>query len=120
MMRFGPWSTTLELGMLFAEVAAAALMARPGQRDANRSVPALLEVNALKLPAYPIGIVGFYDAYRWLSFAPLNHELALGPVLRLHVQLCNSGPRPSAHWGWHLLPLGLALGLSACFVWPLA
>lgn len=82
---------------------------------------ALLEVNALKLPAHSIGIAGFYDAYPWLSFAPLNHELAFEQVLRLHVQLCNSEPRPSAHWGWHLLPLGLALAyMSACFVRTLA
>lgn len=70
---------------------------------------ALLEVNALKLPAHPIGIAGFYDVYPWLSFAPFNHELGFEQVLRLHVQLCNSEPRTSAHCGWHLPPPGLAL-----------
>lgn len=120
MIRFGPWSTTLGLGMLFALAVAMALMARPGQRSANRWIAALLAVMALKIAPYAIGYAGFYDAYPWLSFAPLDHELAFGPLLWLHVQQRTRERLPS-HWGWHLLAPGLVLVyLSACFVQPLA
>ena len=119
MIRFGPWSTTLGLGMLFAFAVAAALVARPGQRSANRWVAALLAVMALKISPYAIGYAGFYDAYPWLSFAPLSHELAFGPLLWLHVQQRTRDELPP-RWGWHLLAPGLVLVyLAACFVQPL-
>jgi hypothetical protein len=82
MIRFGPWSTTLGLGALFALAVAAALLVPPAQRRANRWVTALPAVIALRLTPYVIG----YAAWPWLSFAPFDHELALGPLLWLHVQ----------------------------------
>lgn len=120
MIRFGPWSTTLGLGALFALAVAALLMAPAGQRRANRWVAALLVVMALKLTPYVIGYAGFYDAYPWLSFAPFDHVLAFGPLLWLHVQQRTREALPRG-WGWHLLPAGLAaLYASACFAQPLA
>ncbi|WP_422017030.1 helix-turn-helix domain-containing protein [Roseateles sp.] len=120
MVRFGPWSTTLGLGALFALAVAAALLADPAQRRANRWVAALLGVMALKLTPYVIGYAGFYDAWPWLSFAPLDHELAFGPLLWLHVQQ-RTRERLPRHWAWHLLPAGLAaLYFGTCFVQPLA
>jgi AraC-like DNA-binding protein len=120
MIRFGPWSTTLGLGALFALVIAGLLVARPAQREANRWVAALLVVMALKLMPYVIGYAGFYDAYPWLSFAPLDHVLAFGPLLWLHVQQRTRETLPRG-WGWHLLPAGLAaLYTTVCFLQPLA
>ncbi len=120
MIRFGPWSTTLGLGALFALAVAAALVAVPAQRRANRWVAALLAVMALKLTPYVIGYAGFYDAWPWLSFAPLDHGLAFGPLLWLHVQQRTRATLPRG-WAWHLLPAALvALYYCACFVQPLA
>ncbi len=120
MIRFGPWSTTLGLGALFALAVAAALVADPRLRRANRWVAALLVVMALKLTPYAIGYAGFYDAYPWLSFAPLDHGLAFGPLLWLHVQQ-RTRERPPPRWAWHLLPAAVvALYFAACFTQPLA
>lgn len=120
MIRFGPWSTTLGLGALFALAVAAALLADPRQRRANRWVAALLAVMALKLTPYVIGYAGFYDAWPWLSFAPFDHGLAFGPLLWLHVQQRTRGRLP-AGWGWHLVPAAIvAAYFTACFVQPLA
>jgi AraC-like DNA-binding protein len=119
MIRFGPWSTSLGLGALFALAVAAALVAAPRQRRANRWVAALLVVMALKLMPYVLGYAGFYDAYPWLSFAPLDHTLAFGPLLWLHVQQRTREQLPP-HWAWHLLPAAaVALYFTACFVQPL-
>lgn len=120
MIRFGPWSTTLGLGALFALAVAAALVARPAQRQANRWAAALLVVMALKLTPYVIGYAGFYDAYPWLSFAPFDHVLAFGPLLWLHVQQRTRAALPPG-WGWHLAPAALAAAYStACFLQPLS
>lgn len=120
MIHFGPWSTTLGLGALFALAVAAALLADPRQRSANRWVAALLAVMALKLTPYAIGYAGFYDAYPWLSFAPLDHGLAFGPLLWLHVQQ-RTRERLPPRWAWHLLPAAVVLVyFSICFVQPLA
>ena len=119
MIRFGPWSTTLGLGALFALAVAALLMVPPAQRRANRWVAALLVVMALKLTPYVIGYAGFYDAYPWLSFAPFDHVLAVGPLLWLHVQQRTRATLPRG-WGWHLLPAGVAAAYaSVCFLQPL-
>lgn len=119
-IRFGPWSTTLGLGALFALAVAAALLADPAQRRANRWVSALLGVMALKLTPYVIGYAGFYDAFPWLSFAPFAHELAFGPLLWLHVQQRTRERLPRG-WGWHLLPAAVvAVYMTVCFVQPLA
>ncbi|MBI3347691.1 MAG: AraC family transcriptional regulator [Burkholderiales bacterium] len=120
MIRFGPWSTTLGLGALFALAVAAALVADPRQRRANRWVAALLAVMALKLTPYAIGYAGFYDAYPGLSFAPLDHGLAFGPLLWLHVQQRTRMQLPP-RWGWHLLPAAMVLAyFGSCFVQSLA
>jgi AraC-like DNA-binding protein len=119
-IRFGPWSTTLGLGALFALGVAVLLLAQAQHRVANRWVAALLVVMALKLTPYVIGYAGFYDAYPGLSFAPLDHGLAFGPLLWLHVQQRTREQLPP-HWGWHLAPAGLVLlYFGVCSAQPLA
>jgi len=120
MVRFGPWSTALGLGALFALAVAAALLADPAQRRANRWVAAQLAVIALRMVPYVIGYAGFYDAYPWLSFAPFDHSLAIGPLLWLHVQQRTRTALPP-RWAWHLLPAAAVAGYdTACFLQPLA
>lgn len=120
MIRFGPWSTLLSLGIAFGLSVALALALRPVNRTANRLLAALLAVIALKAVPYAIGYAGFYDAHPWLSFAPFDLGLAVGPLLWLHVQALTAGRLPP-RWAVHLAPavLQLAYGL-VCFAQPLA
>jgi len=55
-----------------------------------------------------IGFSGFYDAWPWLSFAPFDLGLAIGPLLWLYVQRLTTGALPAGWWR-HLLPPALQL-----------
>lgn len=50
-----------------------------------------------------IGFAGFYDAYPWLSFAPFDFSLAIGPLLFFYVTRLDTGALPP-RWAWHFLP----------------
>jgi AraC-like DNA-binding protein len=110
--RFGPWSTLLALGALFGLTVAILLWVAPTNRSANRLLAALIGVIALKLGPYILGFAGYYDAYPWLSFAPFDLGLAIGPLLWLYVRRLTTGVMPQRAWR-HLLPsaLQLAYGL---------
>lgn len=103
MIRFGPWSTLLGMGMLFAVVVALLLLCTRGNRGANALLAGLLVVFALKLAPYVLGFAGFYDAYPGLSFAPFDLGLAAGPLLYLYVRRL-TGPALPSRWAWHVLP----------------
>ncbi|MET0809134.1 MAG: helix-turn-helix transcriptional regulator [Pseudoxanthomonas sp.] len=119
MVAFGPWSTTLALGMGFGTLVAVLLFSSDNNRAANRCLAAFLIVLVLKLAPYALGFAGFYDAYPWLSFAPFSVGLALGPLLYLHVLRLTSSHFPR-HWGWHLAPAALQLAYYlVMFVQPL-
>lgn len=47
-------------------------------RVANRTLSALLIVLAAILMPWLIGFAGFYDRWRWLTFAPFQITLAVG------------------------------------------
>jgi AraC-like DNA-binding protein len=119
MIRFGPWSTTLGLAAGFGVAVALLLLAASGNRTANRWLAALMLVVVLRLMPYVIGFAGFYDAWPWLSFAPFDLSLLLGPLLWLHVRALTGSP-PARVWP-HLLP-GAAqfLYLAVAFAQPLA
>lgn len=120
MVKFGAWSTLLGLGAAFGSVVAAFLALTPQNRRANRLLAALIGVIVLKLEPYILGFAGFYDAYPWLSFAPFDLTLALGPLLWLYVCQLTSGRLPHRAWR-HLLPAGLQAAYALCiFPLPLA
>ncbi|MBL0939393.1 MAG: AraC family transcriptional regulator [Gemmatimonadaceae bacterium] len=73
------------------------------RRPANTLLAGLVLVVALRLVPYIIGYAGFYDAYPWLSFAPFDIPLALGPLLWLYVVRLTTGGLPR-HWVRHLTP----------------
>jgi AraC-like DNA-binding protein len=102
-IRFGPWSTLLGIGVVFGALVAALLLLTRENRIANRLLAALMLVFALKLLPYVLGFAGYYDAYPWLSFAPFDLGLAAGPLLYLHVVRLAAASMPP-RWGWHLLP----------------
>jgi AraC-like DNA-binding protein len=97
------YSYTLGVGALNGFIVAALLLRARGQRMANRLLAALVAVVALRLVPYILGYAGFYDAYPWLSFAPFDLALAVGPLLWLYVATLTGGRMP-ATWRWHLLP----------------
>ena len=103
MIRFGPWSTALGFGALFGLAVAMALWGMRANATANRLLAALLLVIVLKLMPYVIGYAGFYDAYPWLSFAPFDLALSIGPLVYLYARRLTSGALPHG-WYRHLLP----------------
>ncbi len=82
---------------------AGALALQPRNRTANRVLAAFLLVLAGVLTPYTIGFAGFYDAWMWLTFAPLALPLLLAPLLYGYTHALVRG-RPPAHWLWHLAP----------------
>jgi AraC-like DNA-binding protein len=85
---------------------------------ANRCLAALTMVAALRLIPYVLGFAGAYDAYRWLTFAPFDFTLALGPLVWGYVAALTTGKLPT-HWRWHLVPPALqAAYFLVCFALP--
>ncbi|WEN14882.1 helix-turn-helix domain-containing protein [Rhodanobacter sp. AS-Z3] len=120
MIRFGPWSTLLAIGVAFGLAVALLLACTRTNTVANRLLAALLLVFVLKLMPYVLGFAGYYDAYPWLSFAPFDLGLSIGPLLYLHVRRLTASRLPPG-WKWHLLPGALQLAYYATlFVQPLA
>ena len=75
-------------------------------------------VAALRLMPYVLGFAGAYDAYRWLTFAPFDFTLALGPLLWGYVAALTTGQLPR-RWRWHLAPVVLqAIYFLVCFSLP--
>lgn len=97
------------LAACFGFLVAVLLVTRRQNRVANRLLAALLFVAVLRLIPYAIGFAGFYDAYPWLSFAPFDLGLAIGPLLYFYV-LRLATPRLPPRWAWHLAPAALDLG----------
>lgn len=115
-MRFGTYSYILSFGLLNAVVVSAMLAWTRANAAANRLLAAMLLVFALRLVPYIIGYAGAYDAYPWLSFAPFDLPLLVGPLLWLHVERLTSGRMPS-RWALHLLPgLVHTVATSAVFL----
>lgn len=116
---FGPWSTLLAIGAGFGFVVALLLATTRRNIVANRFLALLLLVFVLKLMPYILGFAGYYDAYPWLSFAPFECGLAIGPLLYLHVYRLTTGTLPAGGL-WHLLPGALQWAYrAAMFVQPL-
>jgi AraC-like DNA-binding protein len=116
---FGPWSTLLALGVGFGLTVGLLLAFTRCNRTANGLLALLLLAFAMKLMPYALGFAGYYDAYPWLSFAPFELGLAIGPLLYLHVRRLTADRLPRG-WAWHLLPAALQFAYRAVvFVQPL-
>lgn len=95
------------------------LWAASHNRLANRTLATLIGALAIYMTPYIIGYAGAYDRWPWLSFAPFNITLALGPLFYWHTLaltgggLGRQGPR-------HFAPFGLQFLVQAVvFPWPL-
>jgi AraC-like DNA-binding protein len=109
MIRFGAWSTLLAVLALQLLVLAALLLRAPANRRANACLALLLVVLTGMLTPYVLGYAGAYDAFPWLTSAPLAVPLAVGPLLFAHVTaLVDGRPLPL----WHFAPAGLQFGMQ--------
>jgi len=110
MIRYGPMSIVLLCAALYGVLRAGMLCCIPVNRRANRLMAALIVVLALYTVPYIIGYAGYYDAYPWLSFAPYNLTLAIGPQLYLYLIALQSGESAlPQRWRLHFLPALLQL-----------
>lgn len=103
MITFGPYSFVLLIGALNGALLSALLLRVRTNQIANRLLTALILVVVLRLVPFIIGYAGFYDAFPWLSFAPFDMPLAMGPLLWLYIVRVTSGALPRRWWG-HLVP----------------
>jgi AraC-like DNA-binding protein len=113
------WRTallSLAVGQLL--VLGAAIGRSPVNRPANRVLAALLVVLAGILTPWMIGFAGFYDRWRWLTFAPFSIGLGVGPLVWLYVHALASRELPRRAWRHLALPLGQFTYLAACFLLP--
>jgi AraC-like DNA-binding protein len=102
---------------LQAALLAIALLRQRENLLSNHYLAALLIVLAGMLTPFIIGYAGFYDAYPWLSFAPLALPLAVGPLLYAHIHALVLGRRAARiHF---LLPALHFAYLAICFMLPL-
>lgn len=117
-LSFGWRSAVLAVPVLQLLVLAAALARALANRAANRVLAALLVIMALILAPWLIGFAGFYDKWRWLTFAPFQITLAVAPLAWLYLRALTEGGLPP-QWPRHLLPAAAqALYLCVCFALP--
>ncbi|MEG3125539.1 helix-turn-helix domain-containing protein [Sphingomonas sp. GB1N7] len=79
---------------------------------ANRTLAALLIVLAGVVTPWMIGFAGFYDRWRWLTFAPFSIPLAVAPLLWLYIATLIDGRWPARGWR-HLLPAAVQFAFLA-------
>lgn len=111
------WRTAV-LAVVFVQLLAlAAASARQTRnRRANRTLAALLMILAGMITPWMIGFAGFYDKWRWLSFAPFALSLAIAPLAHLYIHSLIYGRWPIAGWR-HLVPAGIQFAyLGGAFV----
>lgn len=123
---FFGWRVAL-LGLASTQILllAAAVAVQSANALANRLLAAFLVVLAGVIAPYIIGFAGFYDAWPWLTFAPLAIPLALPPLLYGYAHALVTGQRPD-RFHLHLLPplmqfvylgVGFSLPLEAKWDW---
>lgn len=102
-----------------AVLGAGVLWRRSINRSANRWLAALLVVVALRTLPYVLGFSGAYDRYQWLTFAPFDWTLAIGPLLYGYVITLTTARAPTRFWR-HFIPLAVQLTYSlVAFALPL-
>ena len=107
------WRTALLLFVIVQLLAIAAALPRSlANRTANRTLAALLVVLVGILVPWMIGFAGFYDRWRWLTFAPFACPLAVAPLLWVYVETLISGRTP-ARLVLHLAPAGAHFAFMA-------
>jgi AraC-like DNA-binding protein len=118
-LAFGWRTAVLAVAVVQLLLIAGALTRPLVNRAANRTLALLLVVLAGIVTPWMIGFAGFYDKWRWLTFAPLQITLAVPPLLYLYVHALVTGAWPR-RGGWRLAPAAAqAAFLTASFALPL-
>lgn len=87
-------------------------------RTANRILAVLLVTLAGVVTPWMIGFAGFYDRWRWLTFAPFAITLAVAPLLWLYIRTLVTDRWEGGNWR-HLTPAAAQFGfLGASFMLP--
>lgn len=110
------WRTAVLLITTVPAVLAAVMtLASARETIAARFFLGLVCAWALLTVPYMIGFAGAYQLYPWLTFAPFNTELWLGPLWLLTVRALTSEALPPRWWLW-LVPGALQTAYyTACF-----
>jgi AraC-like DNA-binding protein len=114
------WRTAV-LSIVFAQLLllAFALVRTLQNRSANRTMALLLIVLAGIITPWMIGFSGFYDKWGWLTFAPFQITLAVGPLFWLYVHALVHGKRPAKVRKHLILPALQFAFLGGSFLLPL-
>lgn len=116
---FGWRTAVLAVTVTQLLVIAIALFRPLANRVANRTLAILLLVLTGVVTPWMIGFAGFYDRWRWLTFAPFQITLAVAPLLWLYAQALTTGRWPAHGWR-HLLPAATQFAyLSGGFLLPM-
>lgn len=118
---FGWRTAVLAVAVAQLLLLAAALTRPLANRVANRTLAALLLVLAGVVTPWMIGFAGFYDRWRWLTFAPFQITLAVPPLLWLYAVGLTTGRWPPRARR-HLTPAAIQFAyLAGSFLlpWPL-
>jgi len=119
-LSFGWRTAVLSVAVVQLLLLAAALMRANANRAAHRTLAVLLLTIALIVMPWLIGFAGFYDKWRWLSFAPFQITLAVAPLGWLYLRALTEGDLPRG-WRRHMAPAAAqTLYLTGCFALPLA
>ena len=113
---FGWRTATLLVAFVQLLLFAIALTRPIRNRTANRTLAALLVILAGMITPWMIGFAGFYDKWRWLTFAPFAISLGIAPLAWLYIHALVHGHWPRQGWR-HLIPAGLQFAyLSGAFL----
>ena len=111
------WRTTLLLVTgIPALIAALMVLASARETLAARFFMALIAAWVLLTTPYIIGFSGAYQAYPWLTFAPFNTELWIGPLWLLTVRALTSERLSDRWWLWTVPGVIQTLYYTACFL----
>jgi AraC-like DNA-binding protein len=116
---FGWRTATLSIVVVQLALIALALVRAYENRVANRALAMLLIVLIGVVIPWLIGFAGFYDRWRWLTFAPFQITLAVGPLIYFYISALVTGRWPR-NVGIHLTPAAVQFAfLAASFALPM-
>lgn len=115
-LSFGWRTALLSVAVIQLLLIALALHRPITNKRANLVLSVLLVALAGILTPWMIGFAGFYDRWRWLSFAPFSITLAVAPLFYLYIHALVHGQLPQS-WRLHLAPAAAQLAyLSGAFL----
>lgn len=118
-LTFGWRTAVLTVATVQLLAIAAGLSRLLANRAANHTLAALLIVLVGIFMPWLIGFAGFYDRWRWLTFAPFQITLAVAPLIWLYAHALVAGKWP-LNGRRHLLPAAIqAAFLTTSFLLPM-